>query len=103
MEPIAPRQVGAERNLAARLPLRRVCIEGAGMTTVTMNLMTGLAEGKVTARMACPHGTDQMEVGAIGDPQAMAEGMARLVAAHHESFGCGCEVGLLINGEDPVQ
>jgi hypothetical protein len=73
------------------------------MSTATMNIMPGPGDGDVTIRMACPHGTDVYQfASSVDDAQAIGRAAKIMVAQHWGSFGCTCEPGILINGEDPV-
>jgi hypothetical protein len=72
--------------------------------TATMNIMTGPGEGEVTIRMACLHGTDELRFPTSVDDADTIGAQARVLAAQHwASFGCTCEIGVLINGEDEIQ
>jgi hypothetical protein len=60
--------------------------------------------GSVIVTMSCEHGTfsatlliDEL------DPETIARFAVLVVEGHRRDFGCACEVGLLVNGEDPVQ
>ena len=66
--------------------------------------MTGPGDGEITIRMACPHGTDEMLFRASIDDSDEIVAQARTLAARHwQSFGCDCEIGVLVNGEDTIQ
>ena len=69
-----------------------------------MNFMTGPGEGEVTVRMACSHGTDEMRFPAsVHDSEEIGAQGQTLAARHWECFGCDCEIGILVNGEDTIQ
>jgi hypothetical protein len=60
--------------------------------------------GSVIVKMSCEHGTfsatlliDEL------DPEPIARFAAGVGQGHRRDFGCDCTIGVLVNGEDPVQ